>query len=374
LLLVKLDRMTDSLIKLLYSIQRNTVTFVEIVSFLYKRTPPLDNNYLGLDYSRYVDQVKEFNQDKEKKPLFSVIIPTYNRPYAVIKTLNSIIRQTGIENKNFEIIIVDNGSQEIVAENIAQFIQKNNQSLTFIKLKNNYGPDLARNVGILASRGGLLAFTDDDCLVPPDWLLNFEKKLKSGLNIAGVGGWKEPYTESGFLDIYHRYTFWTHQFYKKPHDNLSYSHQSGYTANVCYQRNAVEKVGGFNIYFKRMGFHDFAIRMYKAHYRLLFESRSVKHEAVFSFKEIFSKSLLLGWDYYLLYVLHPRLWSKISFSFAWKRSVKQITAIMKEKKGPLLTQSIYDVVGFPVLVILTSFCFWLGKYWVLFTKEFSTKL
>lgn len=95
-------------------------------------------------------------------PIISVIIPTYNRKEIVCEAIQSVLQQ---EPKNFEIIVVDDGS----TDGTADFLQSLNLPITIIK-KENGGVSSARNAGIKASRGPYIAFLDSDDLWQPDIL------------------------------------------------------------------------------------------------------------------------------------------------------------------------------------------------------------
>jgi glycosyltransferase involved in cell wall biosynthesis len=87
-------------------------------------------------------------------PLVSVIIPTYNRAWILEKAIDSVLAQ---DYKNFELIVVDDGS----TDDTEKRIRKYEKSLRFIRQPNS-GVSAARNKGISASTGTLVAFLDSD--------------------------------------------------------------------------------------------------------------------------------------------------------------------------------------------------------------------
>jgi glycosyltransferase involved in cell wall biosynthesis len=95
-------------------------------------------------------------------PLVSVIVPTYNSAGFIRESLDSVLAQTF---KDFEIIVVDDGSTDDTAKLLAAY----RDSLRVIK-KENGGPASARNAGIREARGELIAFQDADDLWTPDKL------------------------------------------------------------------------------------------------------------------------------------------------------------------------------------------------------------
>ena len=77
-----------------------------------------------------------------KKAKFSVVVAVYNRPEEMSELLESIFSQ---EYRDFEIIIVDDGSQRSSREIFQEYRDKLNISYFFTE---NKGPALARNFGI----------------------------------------------------------------------------------------------------------------------------------------------------------------------------------------------------------------------------------
>lgn len=69
--------------------------------------------------------------------------------------------------EDFEVIVVDDGSQTPLDETVARFRTQLNISLI---TQEHSGPAIARNRGAAHAKGSFLAFTDDDCTPAPDWL------------------------------------------------------------------------------------------------------------------------------------------------------------------------------------------------------------
>jgi glycosyltransferase involved in cell wall biosynthesis len=100
----------------------------------------------------------------KKIPLVSVIIPTYNRGWILKEAIESVQFQT---YRNFELIIVDDGSTDNTREVLEEF----KEELVVIRQKNK-GVSAARNKGVSFSRGTLIAFLDSDDLWKPEKLAN----------------------------------------------------------------------------------------------------------------------------------------------------------------------------------------------------------
>ncbi len=93
------------------------------------------------------------------EPLFSVIIPTYNRSSRLRKALNSLVSQTF---KNFEVVICDDGSVDNTKEVVDEF--KSLLLINYIWNQNWGGPARPRNIGIANCSGQWICFLDSD-----DW-------------------------------------------------------------------------------------------------------------------------------------------------------------------------------------------------------------
>lgn len=107
---------------------------------------------------------------------FSIIIPTYNNLKFLKKTIASVEKQ---EFRNFEIIVIDDGSTDGTLLFLKNYKKKIN--LKFFTIKRFGGPAKPRNIGIKKAKGEWLCFLDSDDLWFPKKLLyvsNFIKKFK----------------------------------------------------------------------------------------------------------------------------------------------------------------------------------------------------
>ncbi len=85
----------------------------------------------------------------------SVIIPTYNRAEKVIRAISSVLSQTF---RDFEIIVVDDGSDDHTGKNLSKFENK----IILVNHIKNRGVSAARNTGIAKAKGEFIAFLDSD--------------------------------------------------------------------------------------------------------------------------------------------------------------------------------------------------------------------
>jgi len=92
-------------------------------------------------------------------PVFSIIIPTYNRAHLILKTLDSIRDQ---HFKNYELLIIDDGSSDNTKETVADYISNYQIKNWHYHYKSNGERGAARNYGIQKSRGNFITFLDSD--------------------------------------------------------------------------------------------------------------------------------------------------------------------------------------------------------------------
>jgi glycosyltransferase involved in cell wall biosynthesis len=94
-----------------------------------------------------------------KNPLISVIIPTYNRDWIVQEAIDSVLDQ---DFNDYELIVVDDGS----GDNTREILGVYGKGITVLQ-QSNKGVSAARNSGIAAASGRLIAFLDSDDLWLP---------------------------------------------------------------------------------------------------------------------------------------------------------------------------------------------------------------
>lgn len=168
----------------------------------------------------------------------SVIIPYYNSEGTIIRALESVINQT---YKDFEIILVDDGSTDNSYKKVEEFINNHKD----FKIKNlhqeNLGPSKARNLGVKFAQGEYIALLDSDDSWEKDKLNIQMEYLKKNKDIAILGSdhniviENKIYTKSkntgDFIEV---------SFYKKLFKNYFAA------PTVVIKKDAFENIGGFN--------------------------------------------------------------------------------------------------------------------------------
>lgn len=112
-------------------------------------------------------------------PKVSVIVATKNHSNLLKEMLQALQGQTF---NSFEIIVIDDGSTDNTAQIVGQF-----RGVKYAKNPKT-GPAAARNAGIRASKGKIIAVMDDDCFAAKDWLEKliepFAKNPKIGITTS----------------------------------------------------------------------------------------------------------------------------------------------------------------------------------------------
>lgn len=129
------------------------------------------------------EEISTFELQKIITPLntLSIIIAIYNRKDELTELLSSLSIQT---EKEFEVIVVDDGSMVDLSPVVADFQEKLN--LKYFR-KTNSGPGLSRNYGAQHAQNSWLVFVDSDVIVESDYVENIRKNLLT-TDCAAFGG------------------------------------------------------------------------------------------------------------------------------------------------------------------------------------------
>lgn len=185
-------------------------------------------------------------------PLVSVIIPVYNDTTRLMKCLERLQRQTLASRA--EVIVVDNGSTEVLEPARRRF------SETIWLSEPVPGSYAARNCGIAAARGKILAFTDSDCLPEPQWLEQGVAPLLAEVPPSFVGGrvdlittGKARLSAAELFDL--AVGFPQQRFVEQVHFAM--------TANMLTRAETMSRVGPFATSMKSGGDRDWGTRAWK---------------------------------------------------------------------------------------------------------------
>ena len=204
-------------------------------------------------------------------PLVSIIIITYNRPFLLRHCIERALSQPYPYK---EVIVVDSSSNDESERVVAQYPE-----VISVRLRGqrNNMPQ-ARNEGIAASSGDILAFIDDDSMIQPGWLEALVQTYRDE-RVGAVGGrvidMPEPYCDqvSGSLQLV--MLPWGRVIRKGTGllstAQLEVDHLPG--GNMSFRRQALEQIGCFDPNYTLTNLReetDICVRVKKAGWRVVF--------------------------------------------------------------------------------------------------------
>ncbi|MCU0526666.1 MAG: hormogonium polysaccharide biosynthesis glycosyltransferase HpsE [Elainella sp. Prado103] len=116
---------------------------------------------------------------------FTVVIPTYNGEQRLPEVLACLRKQTAIGTINWEIVVVDNNSQDDTARVIQSCQAMFPCPLRYLK-EPRQGLAYARQSGVQAAQSDWVGFIDDDNLPEPDWVSNAYQFAQSHPQAGGI--------------------------------------------------------------------------------------------------------------------------------------------------------------------------------------------
>jgi glycosyltransferase involved in cell wall biosynthesis len=173
-----------------------------------------------------------------ERPLVSLIVCTKNRAASLATCLSHIARLSA--PFAWELIVVDNQSTDTTAALVGTFMRAHPQINARLAHSDQVGNGAGRNHGIRLSRGSLLAFTDDDCYVDPQYLKEVAKVFAD----PTVG------FMSGRIMLFDRDDYpitineSLHQIFVPPRGAVYCGLVQG--ANLAFRRVALDQAGGFD--------------------------------------------------------------------------------------------------------------------------------
>ena len=234
-------------------------------------------------------------------PLFSFIIPVFNRPNEVEELLQSLTQQT-VDSSMFEVIVVEDGSQITCKEVCERFSEQLNLHYYY---KENSGPGQSRNYGADKSCGEYYIVLDSDVVLPETYMQHVLDEIK-----------REPCDAFGGPDRAH------HDF-SPIQKAISYSMTSFFTTggirggkkkldkfyprsyNMGIKSDVYKALNGFS----KMRFGediDFSIRIFDNGYRCrLFPEAWVYHKRRTDFRKFFKQVYNSGVARINLYKKYP---------------------------------------------------------------------
>jgi len=239
--------------------------------------------------------------------LYSVVIPTYQRPETLFRVLDALQRQS--HPPLFEVIVVDDGSRDETPARLASYDAV--FPFRFFSQPNS-GPAAARNRGIEQSRGRYILFLGDDTVPEPTLLAvhaeaHCERK-ESSWAVLGYTTWPHDRRVSPFLHHINEYGL---QFgYGLIEDPEAVPFNFFYTSNISLPRALLLQAGLFDTTFPHAAWEDIemAYRLMKMGMRIVYRPDAVaRHHHDITFASFRRRQEKSGEAAAIFYGKHPEL-------------------------------------------------------------------
>ncbi|MCK5015514.1 MAG: glycosyltransferase family 2 protein [Candidatus Peribacteraceae bacterium] len=181
------------------------------------------------------------------KNMISVIIPAYNEEDVIEKSITSVLNST---YKNYEIIVVNNGSTDKTPEIVDNYVKKHPKKIRLLNFAPDSSKEFIRKRGVSFSRnraaevasGDILFFLDADDWVIEDTLGNIIKSFEKYRGIDFICGDRRTVTAKGWKKIFLYHWMVRERFRKRPERVLD----SGSFCPYIVKTKEFFKAGKFN--------------------------------------------------------------------------------------------------------------------------------
>lgn len=200
-------------------------------------------------------------------PSVSIVVPAYNSSGTIAGCIESLLAIAYPKDK-LEIIVVDNNSTDDTRSLIQQY------SVIFESENELQSSYAARNKGLKRAQGDIIAFTDSDCFVEPEWIAEGVKHFEDD-RCGAVAGQILSVPPGTLIEEYLISIDFLHQ--RHCIENPFYSPYVQ-TANAFYHRNVFDKIGFFDPMMVSGGDADLCWRMQmQTGYRICYADKAKVH-------------------------------------------------------------------------------------------------
>ncbi len=219
---------------------------------------------------------------------YSLIVPVYNRPDEIAELLASLAGQT---LKNFEVIIVEDGSSITCKKEVERFAGK--LDIRYC-VKENSGQGFSRNYGFARAKGDYFIVFDSDCLIPANYLQIVEDHLNKDY-LDAYGG--PDRADASFTPVQKAINYAMTSVFTTGGIRGRKQHAGPYhprSFNMGISRQVYEKTGGYCI--TRMGEDiEFSIRIINSGFKVgLIEEAFVYHKRRTSLGQFYKQLHFFG--------------------------------------------------------------------------------
>jgi glycosyltransferase involved in cell wall biosynthesis len=164
----------------------------------------------------------------------SAVMPTRNRGRDIVRAVESVLSSEGL----LELLLIDQSANDASQRALADANLLDDARLRYCRMGQK-GASRARNAGIHNARGDILAFTDDDCVIPRTWASVLEERFERDPDLALLFPSVTPDASitDGFIPGF-----------KPDHPgpvplSLRVVHDLGMSANLAVRQTAAKRIG-----------------------------------------------------------------------------------------------------------------------------------
>jgi len=219
-------------------------------------------------------------------PYISIVVPVYNDPDGLKKTVDSLLPQNYDE---FEIIVIDNNSTDHTLSVARTFQLANPDTIKIYERNDIQSSYAARNLGVKKAKGEIISFVDADMWVPEDWLKSVVRTITT-TNARYMGTSVE-------LVMPNQPTFCDRYNYHTGFPVKTYLEKFNWTPTCCLTVEATvfDEVGLFDERLVSGGDLEFGKRVAEAEIKQHYEPSIVMyHPTRSNFKDLLKKARRIG--------------------------------------------------------------------------------
>ncbi len=290
----------------------------------------------------------------------SVVIPVRNGARTLPRCLAAVAR---LDPAPLELVLVDNGSTDGSRGLLEAAVRDGAGPSARLLDESRRGAAAARNTGIAAAKGELIAFTDADCAPEPDWLARLTEPFASP-RVGAVAGRVTAAAASSTVELFS--ALYTLRSPEEPARHTGWTPWAGGfpTANLAVRRALLEELAGFD---EQVGIYgedyDLCARLYARGAEIAYvPAARVAHHHRTTVAGMLRQAFGFGRSHPYLLRRHATrgLWVDLpGRSVAWPRSpvVAWLDLAAADKK--LLALLLLGAVSRPALLLLPLYAVWL---------------